>query len=190
MTPGMPRRMTAQSCPGVRFRRDSQPSIHLPRSVYLPATKTGSAALMRFSFSAKKSSLAASTLPPARSPARSSISVKRVICSHCSAALQRSTAQRGSRQQRAGLTLRQAQGIGRALHPLQSSPGCRTVRIHHTPAQPRLVYHAEKLPARIGRHLVPLAEAAWFDSELGLGVPDDEVGVVARSDRALAPLEA
>ena len=34
--PGSPSRMMHQSWPGVRRRRVSQPSIHLPRSVYLP----------------------------------------------------------------------------------------------------------------------------------------------------------
>ena len=39
-TPGSPRRTMHQSWPGARRRRVSQPSIHLPRSVYLPAMKT------------------------------------------------------------------------------------------------------------------------------------------------------
>ena len=47
-----------QSNPGVRRRRDSQPSIHFPRSVYLPSMKTGAEGFSRFSFGAKKSSLA------------------------------------------------------------------------------------------------------------------------------------
>ena len=48
-----------QSWPGVRRRRDSQPSIHLPRVVYLPGMKTAGSALSRFDFGAKKSSFAA-----------------------------------------------------------------------------------------------------------------------------------
>ena len=55
-----------QSWPGVRRRRVSQPSIHLPRSVYLSAMKTAGSGLSRFSFSAKKSSLAATPRPPSR----------------------------------------------------------------------------------------------------------------------------
>src|SRR5215831_6390974 len=67
-----------QSNPGVRRRRDSQPSIHFPRSVYLPSMKTGSEGLSKFSFGAKKSSLAKSTAPPRRSEARSIKSVKSI----------------------------------------------------------------------------------------------------------------
>src|ERR1044072_8073316 len=68
--------MMHQSKPGVRRRRLSQPSIHLPRSVYLPSIKIGSLARSRFSFGAKKSSLATSTAPPTFSEARSIKSVK------------------------------------------------------------------------------------------------------------------
>src|SRR5436190_10889301 len=70
----MPRRpscTTHQSCPGVRRRRDSQPSIHLPRSVYLSAMKIPRPGFSRFSFSAKNSSFAISAFPPTRSAARS-----------------------------------------------------------------------------------------------------------------------
>ncbi len=76
ITPGTPNRTMAQSCPATRFRRLSQPSIHLPRSVYSCGRKTASAGLRRFSFSAKKSSLAAITAPRRRSEARSISSVK------------------------------------------------------------------------------------------------------------------
>src|SRR5437867_13053353 len=78
MKPGKPRRMTHQSKPGVRRRRLSQPSIHLPRSVYLPSIKTGVEDFKRFSFGAKKSSLANRTAPPRRSAARSTSSVKSI----------------------------------------------------------------------------------------------------------------
>src|SRR6185503_18949869 len=67
-----------QSNPGVRRRRDSQPSIHFPRSVYLPSMKTGTEGFSRFSFGAKNSSLAYSTVPPSRSDARSISSVKSI----------------------------------------------------------------------------------------------------------------
>src|SRR5215813_14017087 len=67
-----------QSNPGVRRRRDSQPSIHFPRSVYLPSMKTGAEGFSKFSFGAKKSSLAKSTAPPRRSEARSIKLVKSI----------------------------------------------------------------------------------------------------------------
>ena len=54
-----------------RRRRDSQPSIHLPRDVYLPGMKIGGSALTRFAFDAKKSSLVAMARPPTRADARS-----------------------------------------------------------------------------------------------------------------------
>src|SRR5689334_8602071 len=67
-----------QSNPGVRLRRLSQPSIHLPRSVYLPSIKIGSLAFSKCSFGAKKSSFATSTAPPTFSEARSISSVKSI----------------------------------------------------------------------------------------------------------------
>src|SRR5438876_1701213 len=70
--------MMHQSNPGVRRRRVSQPSIHLPRSVYLPSMNTGRDGLSRFSLGAKNSSLANSTAPPRRSDARSISSVKSI----------------------------------------------------------------------------------------------------------------
>src|SRR5882672_2722188 len=76
--PGNPRRMMHQSKPGVRRRRVSQPSIHFPRSVYLPSIKTGALGLSRFSLGAKNSSLATSTAPPSFSEARSTSSVKSI----------------------------------------------------------------------------------------------------------------
>src|SRR4026209_1849672 len=70
--------MMAQSKPGVRRRRLSHPSIHFPRSVYSPSRQTGVLAFNRFSFGAKKSSLANSTAPPSFSEARSISSVKSI----------------------------------------------------------------------------------------------------------------
>ena len=67
-TPRMPRATTHQSCPGVRRRRDSQPSIHLPRAVNLPGMKIAGSALSRFDLGAKKSSLASDG--PAADPRR------------------------------------------------------------------------------------------------------------------------
>ena len=60
-----------QSWPGVRLRRDSQPSIHLPRAVNFPGMKIAGSGLTRFDFGAKKSSLAAIARPPSRDEARS-----------------------------------------------------------------------------------------------------------------------
>ena len=67
--------MTHQSWPGVRRRRDSQPSIHLPRDVYLPGMNTAASAFSRFDFDAKKSSLVAIARPPIRAQARSTSAV-------------------------------------------------------------------------------------------------------------------
>src|SRR5688572_16507410 len=76
--PGKPRRMMHQSNPGVRRLRLSHPSIHFPRSVYSPSRQTGALAFNRFSFGAKKSSLANSTAPPSFSEARSISSVNSI----------------------------------------------------------------------------------------------------------------
>src|SRR5688572_4052882 len=70
-TPRMPSSTMHQSWPGVRRRRDSQPSIHLPRFVYLPGMKTAGSGFTRLDFAAKKSSLAAIARPPTRADARS-----------------------------------------------------------------------------------------------------------------------
>src|SRR6188508_1538278 len=69
MMPRIPNCTTHQSWPGVRRRRVSQPSIHLPRSVYLSAMKTPRPGLRRFSFSAKNSSFARRAAPPTRASA-------------------------------------------------------------------------------------------------------------------------
>src|SRR4051812_46496019 len=71
--PRNPSCTTHQSWPGVRRRRVSQPSIHLPRSVYLSGIKTPRPGLRRFSFSAKNSSFAINARPPTRSAARSTM---------------------------------------------------------------------------------------------------------------------
>ena len=70
-TPGVPRRRRHQSCPAVLFLRDSHPSIHLPRSVYLSDMNSPRPGLSRFSFGAKNSSLANKVRPPFDSDARS-----------------------------------------------------------------------------------------------------------------------
>ena len=65
----------------MRFLRLSQPSIHLPLSVYLSVIKIPRPFFKRFSFSAKKSSVAYKTLPPKRSAPKS------VICANAGAIL-------------------------------------------------------------------------------------------------------
>src|SRR5262245_54887148 len=70
-TPRMPSSTMHQSWPGTRRRRDSHPSIHLPRVVYLPGMKTAGSGLTRFALGAKKSSLVATARPPTRADARS-----------------------------------------------------------------------------------------------------------------------
>ena len=67
----MPRAITHQSCPSVRRRRVSQPSIHLPRLVNFPGTNTGASGFTRFDLDAKNSSLDAMAFPPTRADARS-----------------------------------------------------------------------------------------------------------------------
>src|ERR1041385_7923928 len=71
MDPRSPSLTTHQSFPGVRLRRVSHPSIHLPRSVYLSGTKMPRPGFNRFSFSAKNSSFATKAIPPTRADARS-----------------------------------------------------------------------------------------------------------------------
>ncbi len=56
-----------QSWPGVRRRCDSQPSIHLPRSVYSPSRHSGAPGRSSASFGAKYSSVAWSTNVPVTS---------------------------------------------------------------------------------------------------------------------------
>src|SRR5687767_5512352 len=70
--------MMHQSNPGVRRLRHCHPSIHFPRTVYSPSRQTGALAFVRFSFGAKKSSLANSTAPPSFSEARSISSVNSI----------------------------------------------------------------------------------------------------------------
>src|SRR5574342_520757 len=70
-TPGTPSRTMHQSEPGVRRRRVSQPSIHLPRLVYFPSRNTGEPDFSRLDLGAKNSSLASTARPPTRAAARS-----------------------------------------------------------------------------------------------------------------------
>src|SRR3954471_9016332 len=76
--PGTPSRTIAQSCPGDRRRRVSQPSYSLPLCPK-SARATGSAVATRFSLAAKDSSFAATTAPPRARSARSGSFRKSVI---------------------------------------------------------------------------------------------------------------
>jgi hypothetical protein len=74
-TPGTPSRTITQSWaarsgivpPRPRRRLVSHPSYTCPLAPYLSGTKTGAVGLIRFSFAAKNSSLAATTDPRSRS---------------------------------------------------------------------------------------------------------------------------
>src|SRR5215213_2666661 len=76
--PGAPSRTTAQSWPGLRRRRLSQPSYSLPLCPNSVRSAAGSGST-RFSRAAKNSSLAATTAPPNARFARSGRRVKSVI---------------------------------------------------------------------------------------------------------------
>src|SRR5262249_58985970 len=61
--------------------------------------------------------------------------------------------------------------------------------IHETAAGPRLAHLSAEPAARVGRALVTLAEAGLVHRELGVGIPHDEIGVLAGRDRSLAAVE-
>src|SRR4051795_11647220 len=82
--PGVPRRTVAQSCPGERRRRVSQPSYSLPLCPN-SARASGGSGSTRFSLAAKNSSLAATTAPPRERLARSGRRLKSVIELPCGA---------------------------------------------------------------------------------------------------------
>src|SRR5437899_2606242 len=79
ITPRRPSFTIHQSWPGVRRRRVSQPSIHLPLLVNLSAMKMALPSLSRLDLPAKNSSLAAMALPPTRADARSILRVNSSI---------------------------------------------------------------------------------------------------------------
>src|SRR6187402_2962855 len=70
MIPGVASWIMHQSWPPVLFLRDSHPSIHFPRSVYLPGIKMPLSGFNKFSFLAKKSSLHKTVSAPNLSAAR------------------------------------------------------------------------------------------------------------------------
>ena len=148
-----------------RRRRVSQPSIHLPRSVYSPSRKTGFDSLSRFSFGAKNSSLAASTTPPTRSEARSTSSRKSMLSTLLRAS--RSAARRSQ-----DLAATERRSAPRVEDPLTSKI--------------RLRDDAEEGPAGVGRQLVAMVESLGPDLE-GLA-PGRKTTKSASKPGAIAPL--
>ncbi len=124
MWPGMPRRTTHQSWPGVRRRRVSQPSIHLPRDVYLPGMKVPRPGFSRFSFGAKNSSLAAMARPPTRAAARSASSVSAVSSVKGAMATEQGFSSRAGRE-RAPIVSHDAPEKRRLHEALQPLPSIR-----------------------------------------------------------------
>src|SRR5437667_11228953 len=124
---------------GARLRRDSQPSIHLPRSVYLPSIKTGAEGFSRFSLGAKNSSLANSTAPPRRSEARSISSVKSIAVSFSFI---------GPIGRIGPISL------DRPEQQLAFGLAKRAVIINHLSAKKSLFYDSRQSLTRIGRQLV------------------------------------
>src|SRR2546430_4561636 len=126
-----------QSNPGVRRRRVSQPSIHLPRSVYLPSMNTGTDGFSRFSLGAKNSSFANSTAPPMRSDARSISSVKSITYLSHKKACQKPDRKGGLVSQRKPLLTRGLLTLSRA--ELFDPDVLKQIRRHHKPSA-----HAKK----------------------------------------------
>src|SRR6202162_1115354 len=144
-----------QSWPGVRRRRVSQPSIHLPRSVYTPSRKTGAAAWSKLSLGAKNSSLAVTAAPPRRSEARSTSSRKS------------STGLSGKQDLTAGAREEFPARVDLLALDVRCLDGAREFR-----AGPR-------------RQCVPRVELRGIDGPTRLRVPDDEVRVPPLRDRSL-----
>src|SRR6185295_4099691 len=141
----------------------SQPSIHLPTSVYLPSAHTASPAFRRFSFGAKNSSFAASTAPPRRSAARSTRSVKSVIALPCLA----------PRPARAGLSAQQ---------PTTRRSDDFPVPINRFSPQQGPPDDAGERPPGVRRDFVAMMEPSGVHLEARLGIPDRQIGIVSRRD--------
>src|SRR5260370_6763183 len=181
MMPGKPSRTMHQSNPCVRRRRVSHPSIHLPRSVYLPSMKIGGAGLSRFSFGAKNSSLATSTAPPRRSEARSTSSVKSIFfgASLCLRAFVRSI----SRQRRKA---RKDYSTARAQQQRSFGFSKIAVIINHLAPKKSLFYHAMKDLAGVRRQLVSMMNQLRFDAQLSITIPNPDVDIAANTDQTLS----
>ena len=112
MKPGSPGRTS-------RRRRVSQPSIHLPRSVYSPSRQTRRLGLRTGVPSARRTRRsAASTRPPSRSDARSTRSVKSVIAHS-------SCPQAPPRDELAAIPDALASQVGRVHDSAQAASGIR-----------------------------------------------------------------
>src|SRR5688572_21043326 len=106
---------------------------------------------MSASFGAKNSSLAATTAPPNRSPARSGRSVKLFI-------MMSSRAKRG-------ISLLGFAGNGRA-RSLASLVMTDAFDI-------RCMHHTKQLTTSVGRNVVPMVQRGRFDDEARVRIPDD-----------------
>src|SRR5215213_3531088 len=166
MMPGSPRRTMHQSKPGVRRRRVSHPSIHFPRSVYLPSIKTGALGFSKFSLGAKKSSFAITTAPPSRSDARSISSVKSIRINP--------------------RNLRLKMSFQKHLAQWLSN---KVAIINLSAAKESFFYDTTQWFVIVRGDFMAVVEARGGDGELSVGVPDDEIGVVANRDRAFTRIE-
>src|SRR5258708_31242343 len=172
ITPAKPRRTMHQSNPGVRRRRDSQPSIHLPRSVYLPSIKTGAPDFSRFSLGAKNSSLANSTAPPRRSEARSISSVKSIAVG--SSFIGRPIGRIGPISS------------DRPKQQLAVGFAKRAAIINHPPTKKSLFYHSPQNLTRIGRQLVAVFKHFRSDAKLAVRIPNHNVAIAADTNRTFS----
>src|SRR5687768_13727679 len=123
--------------------------------------KIASVGLRRFSFSAKKSSVAHKTAPPRRSAARSTSSVKSLIRS-------------GSPQPTSAWPSREADA------PF----------VNRLAVEDRAMHDAVQRARLVRRDLVLVLERRRIDGEVGVRIPEDEIGIEPRRDRALARREA
>ena len=62
--------------------------------------------------------------------------------------------------------------------------------VHDTATNVRRKHFAVKLASNVGRDLVPVLQRLGRDDDRGVGIPDDDVGVVAGLDAALALVES
>src|SRR5829696_6168852 len=155
--PGTPSRTIAQSCPGDRRRRVSQPSYSLPLCPN-SVRATGGCGRTRFSRAAKNSSLAATTAPPRARLARSGRRAKSVIVLLGTAAPS-------------------------LWHAAAQQPAERLVP-GRLATEPRPADGAGEGPARVRGDRVPVLELSH--RPLLVGREGDQVGVAAGCDRALA----
>src|SRR5262245_61661638 len=73
--------------------------------------------------------------------------------------------------------------------PSASGTADLTVFEDRLPAENRPLDSPAQPHARIGRHLMAMEEAGGVNVELGVGIPDDEIGVATDRDAALDALQ-